>query len=435
MKKIKIAIILILTIIITTLYFYFYSKFTNDAAWNYGFAYNITKGLIPYKDYNMIITPLFPYLLSLLIFIFGNKLILYYIFIAALTVLTTYIVSKKIGYKSIIIYLLLLVLHDLGYNVLILFLFMILLSLIDKDNKNEVLIAIVISLMILTKQTLGVLIIPSIIFSKKKKKTIIIYIITILLTLIYLICNNSIYSFIDYCFLGMLDFTSKNSSKFTMLTIAELVVSLSLITAIIKGRSKNRELIYIFLFQIIAIPIIDIYHFIMAFIPVLYYILYRINNKHINYLIYLVIISFSIGYNIWQLDYSLETLYNKKTSFMYKKRVPNYLNGYFKYINKEKNNYKGYRIYILDSRAYLIKLELGLKINKYDLINNGNMGYKGSDKYIKEIRNYCKKNKCAFFINYEKTEQINKEIINYITKNYRQATSTSQDNLDNIYIN
>ena len=32
-----------------------------------------------------------------------------------------------------------------------------------------------------------------------------------------------------------------------------------------------------------------------------------------------------------------------------------------------------------------IKLNLDIPINKYDIINNGNMGYNGSKNYIKEI--------------------------------------------------
>ena len=42
----------------------------------------------------------------------------------------------------------------------------------DKYKDNDILIAIIISLMFLSKQTLGVLVIPSIVFSKNKKNPI-----------------------------------------------------------------------------------------------------------------------------------------------------------------------------------------------------------------------------------------------------------------------
>ena len=434
MKKIKIAIVLIILISITTLYSYFYSIPTYDSIWNYGFAYNITKGLIPYKDYNMIITPLFPYLLSLFIIIFGHKLIIYHILTSTLIVLTGYISYKKIGYKSIVISILMLTVNDLGYNILIIFLFILLLYLIDKDKPNDILIAIIISLMILTKQTLGILIIPSIIFSKNKKKTIIVYIITILLSLIYFIYNNNLYQFMDYCFFGMLDFTSRNKTKFTIITIIEIISCIFILYKIIK--TKNKSLIYILFFQIMAFPITDGPHFLISFIPVLYYILSTNNKKIANYIIYVIVINFFITYLVLQTDFKLINYYNKKTSFMYKARTPNYFYNYFKYIEQQRKNYKGYRIYLLDSRAYLVKLELGWKINKYDLINNGNMGYKGSEKYIKEIDKYCKKHKCVFMLNEsdnnKEVGQTNKEIINYVIKEYRQVSSS---NLDNIYTN
>ena len=63
---------LILIFIVTILFNLFINGLTNDEVWNYGFAYNISNGLIPYKDFNMLITPLFPLIMS----IFGRRTIL-----------------------------------------------------------------------------------------------------------------------------------------------------------------------------------------------------------------------------------------------------------------------------------------------------------------------------------------------------------------------
>ena len=67
---------------------------------------------------------------------------------------------------------------------------------------------------------------------------------------------------------------------------------------------------------------------------------------------------------------------------MYNKKIPAYINTYFNDVKFYTNKYKDYRVYILDPIAYTIKLELDRPIDKYDLINNGNMGYKGEYKYI-----------------------------------------------------
>ena len=45
-----------------------------DEIWNYGFSYNIANGLVPYRDFNMLQTPLLFYLGSLFINAFGHHL-------------------------------------------------------------------------------------------------------------------------------------------------------------------------------------------------------------------------------------------------------------------------------------------------------------------------------------------------------------------------
>ena len=70
--------------------------------------------------------------------------------------------------------------------------------------------------MILTKQVLGLLVIPSLIYSKNKKKSFLIYLGIGLIFILTLIFNNSLFSFVDYCFLGMFDFTSKNNEGFNI---------------------------------------------------------------------------------------------------------------------------------------------------------------------------------------------------------------------------
>ena len=51
----------------------------NDEIWNYGFAHNIYSGLIPYKDFNMVITPFYPFMMSLLFHLFGSSMLIFHI--------------------------------------------------------------------------------------------------------------------------------------------------------------------------------------------------------------------------------------------------------------------------------------------------------------------------------------------------------------------
>ena len=109
---------------------------------------------------------------------------------------------------------------------------------------------------------------------------------------------------------------------------------------------------------------------------------------------------------------------------------------YFSLVKNVYKEYSGYRVFLLDSRAYMAKLELGLKISKYDLINDGNMGYGGSYKYIKEISDYCLNNNCVFVVNNEEVSkeigQTSKEIVSYISSHYELISSS---NLNNLYVN
>ena len=46
-----------------------------DELWNFNFANNVEKGLIPYRDFNMVQTPLLPIVNAIFLAVFGNELI------------------------------------------------------------------------------------------------------------------------------------------------------------------------------------------------------------------------------------------------------------------------------------------------------------------------------------------------------------------------
>ena len=54
----------------------FVQQFSNlDEIWIFNFGRCIINGLIPYRDFNIIIPPLFPYICGLFLKIFGNEMI------------------------------------------------------------------------------------------------------------------------------------------------------------------------------------------------------------------------------------------------------------------------------------------------------------------------------------------------------------------------
>ena len=43
-----------------------------DELWQYSFASNISNGLVPYKDFNIIVTPLFSFIAAIFLKVFTN---------------------------------------------------------------------------------------------------------------------------------------------------------------------------------------------------------------------------------------------------------------------------------------------------------------------------------------------------------------------------
>ena len=214
------------------LFFYFlfcliisYSILRNDTFVNYGFSYAIRNGEIPYKDFNLVIPPFSPFLYSLFL-IFNKSILSYYIAQAFLLTLFSAFIFKILGENKGFLFLLIMCLPFPisfastifpGYNFLAFFLLIILIYL-EKEKKDDRLIGIILGLCFCTKQTIGIAFLLSNIYyliTNKKKffKRISFFFIPIFLLVLYLICTKSLYSFIDLCFLGLLDFGSTNSYK------------------------------------------------------------------------------------------------------------------------------------------------------------------------------------------------------------------------------
>ena len=74
----------------------FLCKLNTDEIWNYGFAHSIYSGLIPYKDFNMVITPMYPMIMSFFFLFFGSNLLTMHI-INALMITHMFYLLNKLG--------------------------------------------------------------------------------------------------------------------------------------------------------------------------------------------------------------------------------------------------------------------------------------------------------------------------------------------------
>ena len=408
---------------------YLKGKLSIDEIWNYGFAYNIKNGMIPYRDFNMILTPLYSYILALFIVIFGNSFFSIITLNCILSTFIEFLLIKKHGKKGLLFLPVLSCISFSSYNLLSLLLFIIFISINNSKYKdNQYLIGFIISLMVLTKQTIGgLLFIASFIFSKRKKDYLIGFLPLCIIFLLYLFFTNSLYNFFDYCLFGMVDFTNDNTFSSTDFTIILFIIPFILILYFLTTEKfKNKELLYILLFQIMAFPIFDFSHICISVIPILsYFFTYNNCSNIINKIkLYLTTFIFvmTLFIHVNCLIFLDANIYHNKNSFLNNNLLPFDIDDFVYSINDEiKRTYNEYTIFHLNTFAYLYKLETNEKINKYDLTNTGNMGYNGEEKWINEINNYCQNNKCLIVLEHFKdiNKQLSIKINNYVTNNYK----------------
>ena len=472
-----------------------------DELWNYNFAKQITEGLIPYKDISMIITPLSSFLASIFLNISNELLTMRILGIILSTAIfyMIYRILKQLTGKeeySLICTLIMMFLISgiLSYdynNLLVLFILIALaveLFMIKKQESQKLrklqnlLIGLISGLVILTKQSIGVIftfamiIYPLININETYKfknylKEIIYRIIGLiipcLLFIIYLIFTDSYSEFISYTILGIgtfnnkipfshlfkIDFITKIMAILVLFTIVALVCFI--IIRLVK-RTKEKELIAIFLYgmslMMMIIPICDKNHFYLAsliiFIGLAYLFLkfyrYMSNKKvlkneslkifiknFIKCLTYGVLIILFFGTIICNsYNYAIDSSKNNQIkhykdiviSDNLKHRIEEV--DYF-IVNQEQD---GYRTYILDSEAVVYMIPLDKYSKNYDMFLNGNFGKDGTKGILKDILELRENSKAKFLVRnpkYSYNWQLPVDIINYVRENFEKVDSIS----------
>ena len=422
-SKKYIAIELLCIFIVTLLYNLICNPVILDEIWNYGFTYNIANGLIPYKDFNMVITPSYPFLGALFLIIFGKSLLVYHIFNALICTGIFYFMKITLNKSYYIVYSILLLVSLPNYSLFSILLLYIILYLEDNKN-NDFLIGIFIGLTFLTKQNIGIMfILPSILTKKFKqiKNRTIGFIIPNIIFFLYLIITDSLLSFIDYAFLVLSSF-AENNILFSMWGTLTIIAIIYLIYQYVI--TKDIKVLYLLFFQIIAYPIFDTYHVLIPFIPVLGYFLSKLNLVvKVTQVAFIIFIGIVFAYNINNILNGNNRFPNDTNVCKMRILDDNTISNI-----KEVSNYlkENKDVYIINDKAYVYKLESDIPINKFDLLNDGNLGKDGDIRLIKEIEYKCKEKVCTFLMRedeiYDDTlTQTNRKIINYINDNYKKV--------------
>lgn len=438
-KKFLILLLLFILLLIFNLFLY---PITLDEIWNYGFSYNILNGKIPYLDFNIVLTPLFSFIMTLPLMIFGNNILVFNIFnifiILGCFLLLHNIIDDNMWLCALIFFIPFPILYP-SYNLFLLLLFLYLIYL-EKNEKSDYLIGFIVGCLILTKQSVGVfLLLPCLLYYLKNKKKFISRLIGCIIPcsifLIYLLITKSFMSFLDLCLFGLFDFAGNNSvtSKFYLFVF--ILICLVTIIFIVK-EPKNIYNYYALMFYSISIPLFDAYH--VGFQILVFVLLCFIN---LNFLKRLPIYSFAIFLVVYA---CLFVSYSYGNISSFKKMYPNNIKHFeYRYLGSkqvdftnEVSNYikknKDYKYMFLDSNGYYFRIINDESASYLDLINMGNWGYNGSDKLINSIKKLPKNTR--FFIDGVELvgqRQIDRRAIKYVIKHGKKVDKVG---LYDIYI-
>ena len=404
-----------------------------DEIWNFGFAYSIAKGEVPYRDFNMVVTPLYPFIMAFGMKIFSINMLTFHIEHALFLTFSVFFLFRLFGKNAFLILLFYFFPFEFSfpsYNSFFFLLFVILLYL-ESRNVNDYFIGIWIGLIILTKQHVGVfLFLVSVfyLFTHQKGKffkRIVGVIFPLIIFFIYLLFTYSFSSFMDLCFFGLFDFAGENTSSFNVFYVVSFFLFLVCIYFTVRHKGDIRYYYVLSCFSIL-IPIVNSYHFQILLCCFMCVFCYEFSfSKFLSiplFSIILILCTISFYTYINVLSDSKVVYPNSIRHFEYRflnSDVISFSKKFLKYMDEDDR-----QIIFLSGDAYYFRIASDQKITYIDLINNGNWGYHGEGKIMK----FIKENKNAIFV-YDRREddsnstQTNKKAIDYILNHAKKIDS------------
>ena len=427
-----------------------------DELWNYNFMKNISDGLVPYRDFNMVQTPFAAYFGAIWMMVFGKDFIIYKLLGVVFMILTFslfyYIIkqsskSRELAFAVTVFYILLIYntwiynYNTLNLFVLVLFFYI---KLYKKDClKNGILIAILVGMMPLIKQTTGACVFFSYVminlFDKNKSKfrfciESAVALIPSGLYLLYLLGSGTLLDFVDYAVVGVKYFTHKityidfmlSSIVYFAIGIGFVVICSLTMKNILSIDDKNRKIeiirfvIISFAAGVVAYPLTDRSHILLAVMP--YMICWFLSMKDIHitrkegisiYLFsaMLIVLAMPVIVNIddshkWSSLNRFEHILVDEDMEQNIVRVCDFI---------KENNQKGIDVYITNESACVYMIPLEIYNKNYDMLLLGNLG-------SNTVEDLLDVDDSSLFLVYKNKEIINWqchfELIDYITENY-----------------
>ena len=301
MKKNKIKKIYYIFIVCIYIFFTVSIKQINnlDELWVYNAAKNISNGLLPYNDFNIIVTPFAYWILGLMLKIFSQEILVMRLVVAILNTVVFLVVfnlvdilsnvveknkvkninetkkNNSISIQIIITTILIVLFNDIyvfDYNVVFIVLTLIIIYLeikqrnitnkiINSNVKFDIIIGILLGLTILTKQSVGIVLTFAslgyrllVVKNKEELKECLKIVLSrmlgilipVLIFSVYLIITKSFISFINYAILGISTFNNHISymnlfkENIVIKTLA-ILVPISLIYMFLNGIKNSKK--------------------------------------------------------------------------------------------------------------------------------------------------------------------------------------------------
>ena len=412
----------------------------SDELWNFANSYKMFNGYKIYQDLNVIVTPLFFYIAQIFFKIFGGNLLafrIYNIVISTSFIMLIYYIftclkiprRRAIFYIAIITYMFSsMIAAGANYNMLALIPILISIMEIIKKKENSISLGLLLFITFMIKQNIFIYFALGIFVYKIMSRDSIrnkllslfkIYIVSaigIVIFLIYLYLDNNLYHFINYCFLGLVEFGSNNvafefsGGQYVYISVIAVITTIFVINNKKISKLLDKEIIdnvkILLSFGVplllISYPIANYYHatlastiIIIEFIYIIESILIenlevrRIVEKKIYFIFVLtLIICFYYGLIIAisgikneQFVFNTQGAYYgtimKKEDFDKIEAICNYI--------KEQEKYK-IDVKVLSYKADLYMVNLNKNNGIFDLAFIGNLGKNGEEGLINEIK-------------------------------------------------
>ena len=445
---------------------------TIDEIWNFSNTYKLYNGYIIYKDFNVVQTPLFYYLGSIIFKLLGPSYFafkVYNVLIITALYTTIYVLLKKLGIKNIVTLsctLILffsnsiLILAGANYNSLVMF--FVLLGILINSSKSKsfyksLLSGILISLIFFTKQNIGMFYITGIIIydvyksiiNKSAKEYVLNMLIQLLtfglvfgMTLIRMHMHGNLESFISYCVIGVKEFNRNiftNNNFQSIIFVNELLIHIGLAIIVNKVYLKDEEiqekseLLFIqgIMSLFIQYPIFNRYHIILSNIIISIYWIYIVyellkNNtkilkktkflKMLNIFVIITMISLSI-LNIFKYLSSIEnTEYEIYYGVNFNYETKQDIDLICDYISEQRD--QGENVIILSKYAMLYMTPLKINNGKFDMSLIGNLGKEGEEGLIKDIERLQRATVLIVSDEYDIMYQESKRVREFIMDNF-----------------